>query len=77
MPMFLAVPSMIFMPASTVVAFRSGILVSAISCSRRHGVHQLHGIFADHKAERLGALEAMASCMPWIIKTGPAMSDKL
>lgn len=33
MPMFFAVPSMMFMPASTVVAFRSGILISAISCS--------------------------------------------
>ena len=32
-PMFLAVPSMILIPASTVVAFRSGIFVSAISCT--------------------------------------------
>ena len=33
MPMFLAVPSMMRMPASTVMAFKSGSFVSAISCS--------------------------------------------
>ena len=32
MPMFLAVPATIFIAASIVTAFRSGILVSAISC---------------------------------------------
>ena len=49
MPMFLAVPSMIFIPASTVVAFKSGIFVSAISCTAGPGCKPcaINGCAAD------------------------------
>lgn len=35
-PMFLAVPATIFIAASTLEQFKSGNLVSAISCTQQH-----------------------------------------
>lgn len=35
-PMFLAVPATIFIAASTLLQFKSGNLVSAISCTQQH-----------------------------------------
>ena len=48
-PMFLAVPSTIFIAASTVVAFRSGSFISAISCTC-HMKAESYSLSASHKA---------------------------